>query len=220
MNSLYNHGIKQTQLLTRDLGELESNISTLPPLLQGQIMTSLTAFRKTIREYNDLMTQNNFGDEKHHERLAKFQANLTQFQQKFDALRQKREALLHATNQLELMGRRHVSENSENPFLAQLGRAQMSYSEGLHKESQLLGRGHQQLDQILEMGQSAFDDLVGQNETLRRVGAKFEESLVTLGVSRGTILAVERRAKQDKWLFWASVLVLFALFYLIVRYFH
>lgn len=70
------------------------------------------------------------------------------------------------------------------------------------------------------MGQNAFEDLVEQNETLRKLGSKFSESLVTLGVSQGTIRTIERRAKQDKWLFWGGVIILFVLFFFIIRWFH
>lgn len=221
MNSLYNHGIKQTQLLTRDLAAFEKNLSTSPMSLQGSISTSLAAFRKTIKEYNDLVLQN--AEEKHQARLDKFNADVAQFSAKFDTLRQQRELLLQADNQQELLGRRHVASDNpyENAQSDNAERAQlMSYSEGLYKEKTSLSRGSQQLDQILEMGQNAFEDLVEQNETLRRLGAKFEESLLTLGVSQTTIRTIERRAKQDKWLFWGGVVAFFVLCYYAIKWFH
>ncbi|OBA21338.1 V-snare-domain-containing protein [Metschnikowia bicuspidata var. bicuspidata NRRL YB-4993] len=225
MNSIYNHGVRQTQMVTRDLAAFEKNLSTSPMSLQGTIITSLTAFKKTIKEYGDLMNQNNFTEEKHKIRLEKFRADLEQFQLKFDSLRKQREVLLQAESRQELMGRRTV--NSDNPYgqttdpqsgMAQ--QAQMGYSEGLYKEKQSLGRGSQQLDMILEMGQSTLGDLVDQNETLKRLGSKFEESLMTLGVSQGTIRRVERRAKQDKWIFWSLVVLFFVLCYFIMKWFH
>ena len=119
------------------------------------------------------------------------------------------------------MGRRHAS--TENPYgqdNTQNAGLHLGYLEGLYKEKQSLGRGNQQLDMILEMGQNALGDLVDQNETLKRLGAKFEQSLMTLGVSQGTIRRVERRARQDKWLFWLLVVVFFVLCYFIIRWFH
>lgn len=227
MNSLYNHGVKQTQLITRDLAALEKNLSTSPMSLQGTIITSLTAFKKTIKEYNDLIKQNNFTEEKHQQRLEKFQSDLAQFTSKFDSLRQQREVQLQADSHQELLGRRHVAAPSDNPYdvnqaanQAPLQQLLMSYLEGLYKEKQSLSRGSQQLDQILEMGQSALEDLVEQNETLKRLGATFERSLLTLGVSQGTIRRVERRAKQDKWLFWIGVIIMFVLCYFIIKWFH
>ncbi|GEQ68937.1 hypothetical protein JCM33374_g2607 [Metschnikowia sp. JCM 33374] len=225
MNSIYNHGVKQTQVLTRDLATFEKNLSTSPMSLQGTIITSLTAFKKTVKEYGDVVGQNNFVEEKHKARLAKFRTDLAQFQAKFDSLRQQREISLQAETRQELMGRRNV--HGDNPY----GQASsdennpaqnshMSYSEGLYKEKQTLGRSTQQLDMILEMGQNALGDLVEQNETLKRFGAKFEQSLMTLGVSQGTIRRVERRARQDKWIFWALVIIFFVLCYFIMKWFH
>jgi len=40
----------------------------------------------------------------------------------------------------------------------------------------------------------------------------------TLGVSGDTIRMVERRAKQDKWIFWAGVVVFFGFCWLVLRY--
>ncbi|SGZ50950.1 CIC11C00000001763 [Sungouiella intermedia] len=225
MNSLYNHGVKQTQLLTRDLASLEKNLSTSPMSLQGTIITSLTAFKKTIKEYKDLVNQNSFTEEKHQARLEKFQADLAQFSAKFDSLRQQRDLQLQAESHLELLGRR-TAATSDNPYdsnqAANQGTQQqlLSYLEGLYKEKQSLSRGSQQLDQILEMGQNAFEDLVEQNETLQRLGATFERSMLTLGVSQGTIRRVERRAKQDKWLFWGGVFLMFVMCYYIIKWFH
>lgn len=193
--------------------------------LQGTIITSLTAFRKTIKEYKDLINQNSFTEEKHQARLEKFEADLAQFSAKFDNLRQQRELQLQTDSHQELLGRR-TTVTSDNPYdenqaANQASQQQLlSYLEGLYKEKQSLSRGSQQLDQILEMGQSAFEDLVEQNETLKRLGATFETAMLTLGVSQGTIRRVERRAKQDKWLFWGGVAVFFVLCYYILKWFH
>lgn len=222
MNSLYNHGVKQTKLISKELATFESNISTSPLSLQGSITTSLTAFRKTIKEYGDLVAQTPADDHitKHETRLEKFNLDAREFTQKFDQLKLQRENLRHEANTQELMGRRPGANTSENPFeAANNAPPPMMYSEGLAKELALLLRGSQQLDQILEMGQQAFEDIVGQNETLQRVKAKFEDSLVTLGVSRGTIRTIEKRAREDKWIFWAGVVFLFVSFWYILRWF-
>ncbi|ODV77409.1 uncharacterized protein CANTADRAFT_56402 [Suhomyces tanzawaensis NRRL Y-17324] len=228
MNSLFNHGIKQTQLIGKDLSAFEKNVSTSPLSLQGSITTSLTAFRKTIKEYGDLVQQNAKEESgaKHESRLAKFKEDLQAFTSKFDTLKEQREAMLLESNKQELLGRRtHQATSSENPYSAadsqQQAQAQqqMSYQEGLYNERNALSRGSQQLDHILEMGQQAFDDIVDQNETLRKLQMKFEESLVTLGVSQGTIRSVERRARQDKWLFWGCVVIMLVIFWYITKIF-
>lgn len=219
MNSLYNHGVKQTQLLTKDLGQLEKNLSTSPLSLQGSITTTLNAFRKTIKEYGDLVK--NLGEsEKHQQRLDKFNEQLVQFNKKFSELKDQRESVVQEANKQELLGRRTAHTTGDNPYEENpVARAQqLSNQEHLYNERQSLSRGTQQLDYILEMGQQSLEDLVDQNETLKRLGAKFEESLITLGVSQGTIRTIERRARQDKWLFWGGVLLMFFIFYLIVKW--
>lgn len=232
MNSLYNHGIKQTQLISKDLSSFEGNLSTSPLSLQGSISTSITAFRKTIKEYGDLVNQNikDESNAKHEQRLTKFQLDLQDFSAKFDSLRKQRDNLTHEANKQELLGRRHggvggVGDSqgaslSDNPFAQlQQQQQQLSYLEGLYNERMSLSRGTQQLDHILEMGQQTFEDIVEQNDILRKLGAKFEESLVTLGVSQGTIKRIEKRAKQDKWLFWGCVILMFVCFWYILRVF-
>lgn len=222
MNALYNHGVKQTHTLQRELASFEKNLSTSPMSLQGSITTTLTAFKKTVREYNDLVLQSSLSEEKHHARLEKFNKELTEYQSKFDTLKRQREEHLQANNQQELMGRRHTT--GDNPYgsehAARQAPSNLSYQEGLFKEKQSLSRGSQQLDQILEMGQSAFEDLVEQNETLKKIGSTFLQSLLTLGVSQGTIRTIERRARQDKWLFWGAVILLFVMFYYMIKWFH
>ncbi|CAH6721938.1 protein transport protein Bos1p [[Candida] jaroonii] len=228
MNSLYNHGVKQTQLITKDLSSFEKNVSTSPLSLQGSISTSLNAFKKTIKEYNDLIKQNtnDANITKQETRLEKFNQDYADFNKKFQELKQQRESSIQESNRQELLGRRnHLSENpydqtsGVSPNHQHYQQQDMSYQEGLYKESNSLARGSQQLDHILEMGQNAFDDIIEQNETLQKLGAGLEQGLLTLGVSQGTIRTIERRAKQDKWLFWGGVILMIICFYYILKFF-
>lgn len=229
MNSLYNHGLKQTQTITKDLAQFEKNLSTSPLSLQGAITTSITAFKKTIKEYTDLLDKNptDSSFSKHEGRINKFNQELESFTSKFDALKKQREISVQEADRQELLGRRHinsaVSQPSDNPYdpnqQQQQQQQTISQREGLYNENQTLARGTEQLDRILEMGQQAFEDIVEQNETLRKVQAKFEEGLITLGVSQGTIRSVERRAKQDKLLFWFCVVMMLVVFYYILKFF-
>ncbi|KAI5960289.1 BOS1 [Candida pseudojiufengensis] len=225
MNSIYNHGLKQTQTITRDLTEFEKNLSTSPLSLQGAITTSITAFKKTIKEYSDLLDKATTDSTytKHESRLTKFNQDLEQFTTKFDSLKKQREISLQESNKQELLGRRHIptsQQSSDNPYDPNSQPQNvMPQREGLYNENQALSRGSEQLDRILEMGQQAFEDIVEQNETLRKLQTKFEEGLIVLGVSQGTIRSVERRAKQDKWLFWFCVVMMLVIFYYIIKFF-
>ena len=111
MNSIYNHGLKQTQTITKDLTQFEKNLSTSPLSLQGAITTSLTAFRKTIKEYSDLLEKNvnDTSYTKHENRLNKFNQDLNEFTLKFDTLKKQRDIQVQEANKQELLGRRHIS---------------------------------------------------------------------------------------------------------------
>lgn len=106
MNSIYNHGVKQTHTITKDLAEFEKNLSTSPLSLQGAITTSLTAFKKTIKEYNDLLDKNvnDSSYAKHESRLTKFNQDLNEFTSKFDSLKKQRDIQLQEANKQELLG--------------------------------------------------------------------------------------------------------------------
>lgn len=226
MNSLYNHGIKQTQLLSKDLATFEKNLSTSPLSLQGSITTSLNSFRKTVKEYGDLINQNLHEEQsqKHEARLDRFKADLKNFSAKFDELKRRRDEVIQDNNKQELLGRRNAAQShkSENPYESNQGIGQqqsLSALESLYNERGSLGRSTQQLDQILEMGQQALEDIVDQNQTLRKLHATFNQSLMTLGVSQGTIRKIEHRARQDKWIFWIAFLLTMVCFWYILKVF-
>ncbi|GME76482.1 unnamed protein product [[Candida] boidinii] len=90
--------------------------------------------------------------------------------------------------------------------------------EGLYKEQSILQRGDEQLDAILEMGQQAFTDLVEQNEIIKKTQQKMVQSLETLGVSRETIRKIEKKAFEDKWIFYIGAILTLYFFYLILKY--
>lgn len=103
------------------------------------------------------------------------------------------------------------TSSTDNPYF-------MSYDEGMSKERDSLGRSSRQLDEILQMGQQSFDDLLVQNEYLQKFEKKLALSLMTLGVLRGTITRVERRAYQDRFLFFGGAIVTLVCFFLIYKY--
>lgn len=74
-----------------------------------------------------------------------------------------------------------------------------------------------QLDEFLEKGRMVLGDLGQQKEMLKGTQKRLYSVANTLGISGDTIRMVERRAKQDKWIFWAGVLIFFGFCYLVIR---
>ena len=74
-----------------------------------------------------------------------------------------------------------------------------------------------QLDEFLDRGRAVLGDLGQQREMLKGTQKKLYSVANTLGVSGETIRMVERRAKEDKWIFWACVIVFFFSCWLILK---
>lgn len=74
------------------------------------------------------------------------------------------------------------------------------------------------LDEYLARGQAVLGDLGAQREMLKGTQKRLYSVANTLGISGDTIRMVERRAKQDKWIFWAGVVVFFVFCWLVLKY--
>lgn len=77
---------------------------------------------------------------------------------------------------------------------------------------------HAQLDEYLERGRAVLGDLGQQREMLKGTQRKLYSVANTLGVSGDTIRMVERRAKQDKWIFWSAVLIFFGFCWAVMHF--
>lgn len=61
-------------------------------------------------------------------------------------------------------------------------------------------------------------DLGQQREVLKGTQKRLYSVANTLGVSRDTIRMVERRAKQDKWIFWVGLVVFFGFCWAVIHF--
>ena len=62
-------------------------------------------------------------------------------------------------------------------------------------------------------------DLGQQRDMLKGTQRRLYTVANTLGISGDTIRMVERRAKQDKWIFWGGVLVFCVFVYFVLKWF-
>lgn len=86
------------------------------------------------------------------------------------------------------------------------------------KEQNFFATANSQLDEFLDRGRAVLGDLGQQREILKGTQRKLYSVANTLGVSGDTIRMVERRAKQDKWIFWGGVIVFFTFCFLVIHY--
>jgi len=148
-------------------------------------------------------------------------------------------------NRSELLGRRpYHAATPENPYaqssLPQLspfanpsshqgpsstgglsfGAGPSEYSRESHalREQSFFANTNTQLDEFLDRGRAVLGDLGQQREILKGTQRRLYSVANTLGVSGDTIRMVERRARQDKWIFWTGVVVFFGFCWAVLHF--
>ncbi|KFZ24177.1 hypothetical protein V502_01340 [Pseudogymnoascus sp. VKM F-4520 (FW-2644)] len=246
-NSVFNTALKQSTSLRTDLATLSSNPLSAPASLTGQISASLTSFSRTLDSYADLAKHelNTQKAEKASERLTNFRHDLADYKSQFERVKKDREDATAQSNRSELLGRRPHhggSSTPDNPYAnAQInknaqahnpwapgsvgGQQSMSMGSGettreahAMREQNFFGNTHSALDEYLARGQAVLGDLGQQREMLKGTQKRLYSVANTLGISGDTIRMVERRAKQDKWIFAAGVLIFFTFCFLVLKY--
>jgi Golgi SNAP receptor complex protein 2 len=86
------------------------------------------------------------------------------------------------------------------------------------RENTFFNKTSEQLDEFLDRGRAVLGDLGQQRDMLKGTQKRLYTVANTLGISGDTIRMVERRAKQDKWIFWGGVVVFFLFCWLVIHY--
>lgn len=154
-------------------------------------------------------------------RLEKFRQELQEAKEQFKQLKLQREEVMLNASRQELFGRRQPHQvDAENPYSSSnTPVSNISREQGLTRESDVLGRAGQQLDEFLERGRLVLGDLGDQRQMLKSTQKAIYGVANTLGVSNETIRLVERRAFQDKWIFYAGIICMVICFYYILKWF-
>jgi Golgi SNAP receptor complex protein 2 len=101
---------------------------------------------------------------------------------------------------------------------ATLGSGDVTREAHAFREQQFFASTHSALDDYIARGQAVLGDLNQQREILKSTQRKLYSVGNTLGISGDTIRMIERRARQDKWIFWAGVVVFFLFCWLVIHY--
>ncbi|CAK7204692.1 Protein transport protein bos1 [Sporothrix eucalyptigena] len=254
MNTAFNSALKQSTSIRKDLSSLSAALGadpSAPPQQHGQqppvsaaafgaLSASLTAFTRTVDEYNALAKQelNPAKQEKAYDRIRNFQTELGEFRAQFDSLKAAREDAAHQSNRSELLGRRpYAAATPENPYATTSTGAStgvgggsgaghsrtMSTAEDQReahalREQSFFANTNTALDEYIARGQAVLGDLSNQRDMLKNTQKRMYTVANTLGISGDTIRMIERRAREDKWIFWAGVVVFFLFCWLCLHY--
>ncbi|KAI1267064.1 V-snare-domain-containing protein [Xylariaceae sp. FL1019] len=238
-NTQFNSALKQSTSIKRDLATLSStrDSGAAPtPAALGSLSASLTAFSRTIEEYSSLTQQelNPAKADKAQERLRNFRAELSEFRGQLEAFKNDRENTIQSQSHSELSGRRPFTTSTpENPYAnastsaptqryggqqMEMGREYDEREAHAVRERDFFATTNDTLDEYLSRGSAVLSDLGMQRETLKNTQAKLYSVANTLGVSGSTIRMVERRAKEDKWIFLGGIVVFFVFCWLVLHF--
>ena len=203
---------------------------------------SLASFTKTLDEYNSLARQEIVPKKQTeaYERVRKFREDLSDMRTQVDGLRKAREDAQHQANRTELLGRRPYQATPENPYAQStttttqsafhprhgstaaaapsMGSADEMREAHAFREQNFFASTNQALDDYIARGQAVLGDLTQQREMLKGTQKRLYGIANTLGVSGDTIRMVERRAREDKWIFAAGVIIFFLFCWLVLHY--
>jgi golgi SNAP receptor complex member 2 len=143
-----------------------------------------------------------------------------------------------AQSRTDLFARRpHHSATPDNPYstpptnhlngpfggsgATALGSSPLHASRESHalREQGFMSQAHSQLDEFLDRGADVLSNLGEQREMLKAAQRRLYSVGTTLGISGDTIRMVERRAKEDKWIFWGGVVVFVVFCYFVLKWF-
>ncbi|KAF3903054.1 Membrin-11 [Orbilia brochopaga] len=173
--------------------------------------------------------------EKAIERVRNFRTQFAELKAQFDKLRSQREESDASTNRTELLGRRgHSSATPDNPYSYTNAAAAKpigptpfgapATSSNLNRESHalheqtFLSRTNDALDEFLARGRAVQEELHLNNMTLKGTQRRLYTVANTLGISGDTIRMIERRAREDKWIFYGGCVVFFVFCYLVLKW--
>lgn len=233
MNSIYNHAIKQSSTLRRDLENFENNITNAPLSLIGSLTATLSQLSKTISDYEESINKQYINDhdllkkEKNTNKLNTLQTQLREFKTSFQVFKRQRDSELEIQQKQQLFERKPASDNpysnqdtyhGDDSVAAAQNEQRMRYEDGLMRENHRLRSGNDQLDHILEMASMSYENLVSQNDFLSNIGEKLSNTSVNLRLSGMTLSKIEKKMKEDKFLFYGGCFAVFTIFILILRY--
>lgn len=226
MSALYNNAVKQSNILKKHLAELQAAPEDAPSRVVGQVSSSITAFQRAIDSYSSAADNEIIVDKKQQaqERVARFREELVQSRNELRTLKTRREESINAQSRNELFRRNIDHSNpgiSENPFANSQTTQDggMDRASGMAREGDVLAKATQSIDEFIEMGRHALSDMGEQNEILRRTGKSLKKVANTLGISNETIRKVQKRAKEDKLIFYGGACFMLVCFFFIIRWF-
>ncbi|KAG2221971.1 hypothetical protein INT45_010495 [Circinella minor] len=218
MNSLYNHALKQSVALQRDLEKFASGQDSSAGL-QGQISASFSTLQRSIDDYDNLAKREDVPLKKETAltRVSKFRRDLQDMRSQFESIKRQQEAQRHEQNRDSLLAIRGGSNNrmnGDNPYQP----FEESRSAFAMRESAFVDSTDAELDSFIGQAQNLLENLTDQHSILKKTQKKLLDAANTLGLSKNVIRYIERRTAQDKWIFFVGLAITLLVLWAISHY--
>ncbi|KAI9470073.1 MAG: hypothetical protein EXX96DRAFT_588706 [Benjaminiella poitrasii] len=215
MNSLYNHALKQSHALQKDLDKFQSGQDASAGL-QGQISVSLNGLQRSIDDYENLAKRELIPVKKETAltRIAKFRQDLQSMKVRFESIKKQQETIKNEQNRDSLLRRtnRVASSIPEHPYQP------LSRDEFAMREQSFVRNTDSQLDEFIGQAQSLLENLTDQHSILKKTQKKILDTANHLGLSQNVIRYIERRTAQDKWIFYGGMILTILCIWAIIHY--
>lgn len=117
-----------------------------------------------------------------------------------------------------LGGYGHVRSGSGGVGTTAMGSGDVTREDHALREQSFFASTNSALDEYIARGQAVLGDLGEQRDMLKNTQRRLYTAANTLGISGDTIRMVERRAREDKWIFWGGVVIFVVFVWLCLRY--
>lgn len=225
MQSLNALGNRQIASLNADLSRMENGEGG--PAIQGQITTTLSALSRLIDDYDSMARKEmvTVARDKANTRVARLKNEHKELRSRFEQAKNEsqlkaRQDLLGSssssdpypsTTSTSVSQRRAPNQSpfAESPFassdpLFRPNHPPSSREDFALREHTFLQESENSIDQYIAQGRAVLGNLVEQKGMLKGTKRRLLDAANTLGMSRETIGWVERRTKQDAWIFGAG----------------
>ncbi|KAI9268933.1 hypothetical protein BDA99DRAFT_503022 [Phascolomyces articulosus] len=216
MNSLYNHALKQSVALQRDLEKFASGQDSSAGL-QGQISASFNTLQRSIDDYDNLAKREDVAVKKETalSRVSKFRRDLQDMRSQFESIKRQQETQRYEQNRESLLARRGGNNSTrDNPYQP----FEESRSAFAMREASFVNSTDAQLDSFIDQAQNLLENLTDQHGILKKTQKKLLDAANTLGLSKNVIRYIERRTAQDKWIFFVGLAITLLVLWAISHY--
>ncbi|KAI9592634.1 hypothetical protein BDF19DRAFT_451143 [Syncephalis fuscata] len=209
MNAAYNRTLKQVQSVQRNLDAYESGHTT-GNIQEETIRDGLQRLQRYIGEYESMAKR-----ELNPDKQQMGQVRVGKFRDDYFSMKQSLERIQHQANA------RTMHNNERELLLQQSPEAEsttINMVDFAQRENDVADFTDHQLDSFIAQGRSALNNLVEQRHILKGTQRRILDAANTLGLSRSVIQYIERRSTQDKFIFFAGVIICIFLMWAIIHY--